>query len=311
MITDFVGERVGCVGSDGFCRVLGLIPPRIKRKILAICENREDFPVGLSEISLRTVGGCFICISGENISLGQRLQKNEAEELYYSLTEGSLYAHIDTVKDGYITIDGGVRVGICSEMRYNGGQECIVGHPESFIFRIPSSHPSFSAELYELWQNDGRPGMLIFSSPGGGKTTLIKALAGLMSKGSAAAKCAVIDERREFIPGDYQGCCIDILRGCEKIKGIEIAKRTLSPEVIVIDELSGIAQARALRECGRGGVCLVATAHAGSYEELIESVGIRELLEGNFFGIVAEIGRTGGKFNLKIHKSKNLCSISS
>ena len=139
----------------------------------------------------------------------------------------------------------------------------------------------------------------LVGNSGGGKTTLIRALCGLIG---GSAKCVVIDERREFIPEEYGGKCVDILRGYEKIKGIEIAKRTLCPEVIIIDELSGIGQAEALRACGRGGVSLIATVHAGSVDELYALGDVRRLIEDGYFGILAELYREGGEFRLRVHK---------
>ena len=261
----------------------------------------------IGEISLRTVGGCYITIGGENIPLRESITEEESEALYHTLTDGALYTHEDTVAEGFVTLVGGIRVGICGEVRYNGGVSHRVGTPHGFVFRIPTSHPSFSYELYDMWQKRGRCGILVFSPPGGGKTTLIRAFAARISESSGAIKCVIIDQRREFIPEDYSGGCIDILRGYDKIKGIEIAQRTLSPELIIIDELSGEGQARALRECGRGGVCLVATVHAGSAVELITNENIKRLLDDGYFGILAELHREGGRFDMKLHEVGVLC----
>jgi stage III sporulation protein AA len=287
--------------ASGLLAALSICPPRIRGRIMAQVRCRADFPDGLTEISLRTVGGCYITLSGEHISLRTSLEQSEAQAIYSKITEGVPFAHEETLNEGYVTIDGGVRVGVCGEVAYSGGVRRRVGTPTGFIFRIPSSHPSFSRELYGLWESSHRQGILVFSPPGGGKTTLIRALCGLVG---GVAKCAVVDERREFIPDEYRGKCVDILRGYEKIKGIEIAKRTLCPEVIIIDELSGLAQIDALRACGRGGVSLIATVHAGSVEELYTLEGVKGLIEDGFFGILAELYRTGGDFHLRVHKSE-------
>ena len=141
--------------------------------------------------------------------------------------------------------------------------------------------------------------MLIFSPPGGGKTSLIRDLAARIGGGARHGGCAIVDERREFVREDYSGLAVDILRGYKKLEGIEIAKRALCPQVIIIDELSG-AEAAALSSAVSMGVRLIATLHANSREELYRRAAVAGLIRSADFRMGVRLGRSGVEFECEI-----------
>jgi stage III sporulation protein AA len=113
--------------------------------------------------------------------------------------------------------------------------------------------------------------VLVFSPPGVGKTTLLRAVIAEMTCGRNAIRCAVIDTRGElscFLPRDT---CADVLSGYPKGEGIEIAARCFNPQLIVCDEIGGeFSEAQAIAAAHNCGVPLLATAHASGMEELLK-----------------------------------------
>ena len=174
----------------------------------------------------------------EKIPLFSTLKRNEAEALVNLLCEGALYAHRDTLASGYVTMRGGVRVGICGFARYEGGRLVGVSEMRSLVFRIPGGDCEIADELFSAF-SEVRRGMLIYSPPGIGKTTALRSLAASVGGGSNPRRVCVVDERCEFCDEDYADCEVDILKGYKRGVGIEIAVSVTGPQVIIVDEIGG------------------------------------------------------------------------
>ena len=105
----------------------------------------------------------------------------------------------------------------------------------------------------------------------------------------------MIDERGEFPLCNYEGCTVDILRGYRRDKGIEIALRSLSVEVIVIDEIGGSAEVLSMLDFANSGVRMLATAHSDSYENLTRKRSLRGFFESEVFDVFAGLSLVGGR----------------
>jgi stage III sporulation protein AA len=271
--------------------VLSILPETIAREILSIGESRRDFPAGLSEIRLRRCSASSITLSGESIRLIQNVRDSDFFKAFDSVVGHSLYAHTAEIAEGYVTIAGGVRVGICGDYdSYTRG----LRRPGSLVLRMPMSKFGFTDKLLSAWEERGPGGMLIYSPPGCGKTSAIRALAPALSE-RWGLRVAVIDERREF----FDECCtgqVDILSGYGKAKGIEIAIRSLAAEVIVVDEIGSADEANAIIKAGRGGIPVIATAHAIDFDELLQRDGIEALISNGYFGCFARLSKSGGEY---------------
>ena len=276
-------------------RVLELLPLKIRREILHIGASRKDFPIGMSEIRLRAVGRCSVLISGDSIPLLSTLSEGELEDITLSVADGSVFAYRDTVAEGYIPLSGGIRVGVCGRARYDGGELVGINGVGSLVFRLPFAECGFAERLTELFLGGCRSGMLVYAPPGGGKTTALRDLARLIGSGALAKRVCVVDERCEFLPEDYIGCEVDLLRGYKRSAGIEIAARTLTPEVIIIDEI-GAEDAEGLRSVIRCGIPIVATAHASGIEEIFEKPALRALIDDGAFDLFVGIVRAGREY---------------
>ena len=277
--------------TDRLLRIFDLLPSPIVKEIERIGEKRLDYPLGLSEIRIRCKARSSIVLSGENIPLFTRPDAFAIAEIYDKLLSGSLYAHQRDLRSGFLSVFSGVRVGICSAVSDSGDMPSEI---HGLVFRIPISPSESALDLYTAWAKVGG-GMLIYSLPGEGKTSALRALTEKISR-EAGKRVAVIDERREFLPEDYVDSTVDILSGYSKERGLEIALRTLSPEVIVIDEIGSIDEAEALKKVGRGGVPIIAAAHAGSYDEVVRKASISLLASEGYFNIYARLYRDKNKF---------------
>ena len=219
------------------------------------------------------------------------------------LCEGAVYAHRECIKAGYISLAGGIRVGIGGTAGYDGGALVGISEISSLVFRIPTGVFSEIGTVYEVYKKCER-GMLIFSPPGVGKTTALRSLAGLIGGGREAEQVAVVDERCEFDIEDYENSSVDILRGYKRETGIEIALRTLSPSVIILDEIGRRKEAEAMLESLNSGVKIIASAHAKCYSELRMRTAIIPFLENGVFDAFVGIELKDGRRNLVIEREK-------
>lgn len=281
--------------------VLEILPARLSSEITRIARARRDFPEGLSEIRVRAEGRSALVISGENIPLFSRVSHSELADVYDRAAGSALYAHEEEIKRGFISMRGGIRVGICSTRRESGLMPFSV---EALAFRLPLAQSETAGEAFELWEREKPRGMLVYSEPGGGKTSLLRALAALISR-EGGRRVAVIDERREFSAADYSSCMVDVLSGYGKAEGIEIAMRTLSPELIVIDEIGSEREADALISVGRGGVPIIASAHAADIGEAMSRAPIKRLASGGYFDLFVRLKREKNRFSLETKKIKS------
>lgn len=302
MKEDFYKNRAGAAIISS---VTDILPARLIAEIVSLGTWRADFPSGLSELRIRVGGVSFAIVSGECLPLRIELTRREIEDIYTSVISGSVYAYKEETLEGFVTMQGGVRVGICGDARYDGGRICSVKDISSLIFRIPVSESENAEDIYELWRRcEG--GLLLFSPPGAGKTSALRKLAYYIGTGSSSKRTVVVDERREFIPEDYAYACVDILKGYKKDKGIEIAVRTLGAEVIILDEIGTDAEADAIFAAGMGGVTVIAACHGGSLAEVMSKDGIARLVTGGFFDTAVRLYKEGAAFMKEVTSLKNL-----
>lgn len=280
-------------------RAVSMLPCALRCEIMRILAARRGGYDSLREIRVRAEGVCSLVLSDERIRLLSRCTLSDMAQLMHSLTDGALYAHKDNIAEGYITLDGGVRVGLAGYARYEGGSVVGVSDIRYALFRFPMGECAVREELYDAFCTC-KTGMLIYSPPGVGKTTALRALAGDIGRRDGRRRVTVIDERCEFIPEDYSDAEVDILRGYKRREGLDIAVRTMSAEVLMIDEL-GAEDAPGVARAVRCGIPLVATAHAGSFEELTSRPSLSALFECGAFDVFAGISRNASEYSLTVN----------
>ena len=272
-------------------------------------EIRRTSPYSrIEEIRMRAGRRCSLVVSGENLMLDTVLERGELEAVLEGMCQGSLYAFSDTRKQGYVSLPDGVRVGVCGRAGCEGERIIGIYEVSSLSVRIPHRSPTQGEEICRLLHSfDRTSGVLIYSPPGIGKTTLLRSVATMLASGrwDSSAKplrTVVIDTRGELaFAVEGRDLCLDVLSGYPRRQGIEIATRCLNAEVIICDEIGDYEEAMSLVASHNCGVPLIASAHASSVEQLLSRTGLRLLHEARIFGAYVGIERDGrGSFHYNI-----------
>ncbi len=281
---------------------LDFLPVKTKQEILRMLEKRNAVP---SEIHIRADGRCTVNIGEERVNLSS-VSGKDAEETVKRALGNSLYRGRDMLEEGYLPLGGGVRLGVCGQARYNGGEIVGISKVSSLVFRIPSAESDVGEELCSAFLKSKR-GMLIFSAPGVGKTTALRKLAYLLGRGKNSPNIAIIDERCEFSHEQYKDCSVDILSGYKRERGMEIALRTLSPEIMIIDEIGRREEVVKILDFLSSGVRFIASAHASSHKELLNKRNLAPLLLSSVFDVFAEIYGERGVRKVNIRWQNEIC----
>lgn len=267
------------------------LPERVRGEI-----EKMSAEIGrVEELRLHCGRRATVTSRGKNLPTPCILTREEIDRVLTRLCGGSVYAFRDTIAEGYISLRGGIRVGVCGRAAISGGKISGVYDIDTLAIRIPHRSPPLGHEIIELLEKmNFTRGVLIYSPPGVGKTTLLRSLAVMLSSGAKPRRVSVIDTRGELsFSLDSPSLCLDILTGYPKHTGISLAARTLGSEVMICDEIGSRAEAEAICEAHNCGVPLIATAHAASVRELLGRTGIGLLHRAGCFGAYVGLSRKG------------------
>ncbi|MDW7651446.1 MAG: stage III sporulation protein AA [Bacillota bacterium] len=224
------------------------------------------------------------------------------------ITEYSLYARDEELKRGYLALPGGHRAGFAGRTVLEGSSVKLLRDISGVNIRIARQiRGAGEALLPQLYcRKTGRVRhTLLVSAPQAGKTTMLRDLARLISDGDALLgrrgfKVGIVDERSE-IAGCYLGepqldvgLRTDVLDGCPKAEGMMMLVRSMSPEVVVTDEIGRPEDARAVEEAVNTGAVVLATAHGQNAVELLKRPSLAYLLENRLFERIVVLSRKRG-----------------
>ena len=273
--------------------------PALKRLLRSkMCESLEKFEE-ICEIRVRCNKNLVVYTLGGRHVIDYLATQEDIDYILKIATSRSLYAVEESIKRGYISCDGGIRIGISGEAVLDGGKLRVIKNINSLVIRIAKSVQNLPIEVLPIINNFDNT--LILSPPFLGKTTMLREMTRRLSdKGN---DILVIDERNELsatIDGKQNldlGANTDVMVGVPKIDCYEGAVRTMSPDIIVTDEIFGEREVDCLLDSVRSGVKVMATAHAldidkflsnKSYAPLKEIIA-NYLLLGETVGAVKEV----------------------
>lgn len=270
---------------DHFEQAAALLPPALRREAQALSPLVRR---RVEEIRLRGGRPPTVVVGGDELLLSQApVERRDMELTVEIATRASAHTALESVRQGYFTVKGGHRIGLCGSIWTEGGQVKNLRSLSSLNIRVAHAVPGCGEEvLPALFQRGELQNTLLLSPPGGGKTTLLRDLIRLISGGvqGSPLRVGLADERGEVAalwegkPQFDVGERTDVLEGCPKSQGLMILLRGMNPQVLCCDEITDPADCTALEQCGNCGVKLLATVHAGGVEDLLEKPLYRELL---------------------------------
>lgn len=216
------------------------------------------------------------------------VDQTDLQESFLHICGHSVFSHENEIRQGYVQMAGGVRAGICGTAVLEKGRVKGMRDITSLVFRVPREVPGCADRLFHAGVDPAR-GLLLAGEPGSGKTTLLRDIARALSLGqfTPCRRVAVLDSRGELGSNFDLGPCADILQGFPKEQAFDMALRTLSPEVIICDELSP-QDLGSVRQSAYAGVGLVATVHGGR-ENAANRPLCRKLLRTGAFAYFATL----------------------
>lgn len=201
----------------------------------------------------------------------------------------SMYAFSDELKNGFITLKGSHRVGIVGTCVIENGVIKSVKDISSLNIRLSHEIIDVSKKITKIYQNDIE-NTLIISPPGGGKTTLLRDLIRVFSD-EFNKTVGVVDERSEICDSHYVGVRTDVITNCPKSVGMTTLLRTMSPDIICVDEIGKKEDVLAIEELFNCGVKVLATIHGKSIFEVKNKENIKTFLEKKSFKFYIILGK--------------------
>jgi stage III sporulation protein AA len=200
-----------------------------------------------------------------------------------AMCEYSPYAYNEQIRRGYITLEGGFRVGLVGTGVIGNGTIATIKYITSMNIRIAREVKGCADRVIEHI----RGSTMLISPPACGKTTLLRDIVRQLS--NRQRNVGVVDERGE-LSGTYQGCAqldlgerTDVMCGCGKAEGMMLLLRTMAPDIIAVDEIGTRADIEGIRRALSCGVDIICTLHALGIEDLLKKPDISELAEQGLF----------------------------
>lgn len=228
------------------------------------------------------------------------------------MSENSIYAYQDEIRNGYITFRGGHRAGLAGKVVLEGGIVKNIKDISGLNIRLANQIFGCSAKVirYLIRENSDIYNTLIISPPQCGKTTILRDIArslsnGLPELGFRGVKVAIVDERSELaachkgIAQNDVGLRTDVLDGCPKNIGMPMMIRSMSPKVIITDEIGNDGDREAVHSVLNAGVRIITTAHGYNVSEMKSRREVLRLIEDKVFERYVVLGNTNGPGTLE------------
>ncbi|WP_194190286.1 stage III sporulation protein AA [Clostridium chrysemydis] len=278
---------------------LEILPNDLKRKILSFKKEH------IQEIRVRINKPVIIIKEGAEHILDKVISTDDIKFIVQRISNYSLYAYEEDIKKGFITIKGGHRIGIAGECVMDKDGVKTIKNISSLNIRVTREFIGSSIPLLNyIVDNDKVKNTLIISPPKCGKTTILRDLSRLISNGNSkfklnGKKVVVVDERSEIcgsylgVPQMDVGIRTDVLDNCQKTDGMIMAIRSLSPEVLICDEIGSFDDVEALKVAFNSGVNVIVSIHGESFDDISKRSNMRNLIEEKIIEIIVVLGNLG------------------
>lgn len=268
--------------------ILNILPEKIKVKII-----KYDKDGTLQEIRLKAGKPIIINAGDREYVTNIILSYMEIRQILQKISNFSVYAYDDEIKEGFITAKGGCRIGISGEFSSENKKVKSLKNIYSLNIRIAHEVKGCSDKIMKYICHEGRVmNTILISPPKCGKTTILRDIARNISNGMntpylKGMKVAIIDERSEIagcslgIPQMDVGIRTDVFDRCFKSEGIIMAVRSMSPDVIVCDEIGTKEDMEAIIKSFLCGVSIITSIHGEGIEDLLRREAFNEIIRNN------------------------------
>ena len=281
--------------------ILRVLPVKIANEVKSFLLKDS-----IQEIRIKVNKPVIINLSSKEVILNSIVTLDDIKQILVRVSNYSLYAYEEEIKQGYITIKGGHRIGIAGECVLSQGEVRTIRNISSLNIRICREVKGCSNEVMKFITENNRVfNTLIVSPPKCGKTTILRDIARNISNGMPinslmGKKVSIIDERSEIascfngVPQLDVGIRSDILDNCLKKDGMIMAIRSLSPDILICDEIGTEGDMKALNMAFNSGVNIIVSIHGYSIEDIYRRRIFKDLLENSILDRIIVLSNKNG-----------------